>query len=65
MGSADGERASEDERVAAWRLERLIVAGYPLSIAERLAERPDIDLHLAERLIEMGCPPAIAALILL
>lgn len=56
---------TEVARVEAWRLETLLEAGYPLAVAERLAERPDIDLHLAVQLLEQGCRPWVAALILL
>jgi hypothetical protein len=50
--------------VLRWRLERLIDAGYPAATASALAERVDIDLHLAIRLIRNGCPPATAVRIL-
>jgi hypothetical protein len=50
--------------VLRWRLERLIDAGYPASVALSLAERVEIDLHLAVRLLRAGCPPATAVRIL-
>lgn len=65
LAHEDAQRETEAERVEVWRLKVLLDAGYPLKIAERLAERPDIDLHLAVRLIEQGCRPGMAALILL
>ena len=56
---------TEADRVTAWRLEGLLRAGYPVSIAERLAVRHDVDLHEAVELVARGCAHATAALILL
>jgi hypothetical protein len=50
--------------VVRWRLERLIEAGYPAATASSLAERVQIDLHLAVWLVRNGCPPATAVRIL-
>lgn len=55
---------SEQTKVENWRLEVLIRAGYPVRIAERLA-MSGADLHRAVELVERGCKPAVAALILL
>ena len=55
----------EQDKVEAWRLHVLIEAGYPLSIAERLAEDVQVDLHRAVELLGAGCRPGVAALILL
>lgn len=65
LAHEDARRETEAERVETWRLKVLLDAGYPLSIAERLAARPDVDLHLAVRLLEQGCKPGVAGLILL
>lgn len=54
-----------EQKVEAWRLHVLLEAGYPLQIAERLAVDTAVDLHGAVELVERGCRPAIAALILL
>ena len=59
------EMQPEWERVEAWRLETLIDAGYSLELADRLAPHADIDLHRAVRMLEQGCEPAVAVLILL
>ena len=48
-----------------WRLERLKRAGYPDEQARVLSERGDIDLHLAVRLLRLGCPVETALRILL
>ena len=56
-----------DERgkVEGWRLHVLIEAGYPLPLAERLAQS-EADLHSAVELVtRRGCTPAVAAQILL
>lgn len=57
---------SETDRVERWRLCELLRVGYSISDAEQLAVRTlDIDLHYATDLVDTGCPPAIAAQILL
>lgn len=56
--------SSEANAVATWRLEVLLEAGYQLSLAERIAAS-DADLHLAVALVGEGCPPRLAAEILL
>jgi hypothetical protein len=56
---------SEWPQVEAWRLEQLISAGYPVRLAEQLAEAHDVDLHQAVELVEHGCPFLTATEILL
>lgn len=56
---------SERDRVEAWRLQALVDAGYPIPVAEQLANRDDVDLHQAVELVEAGCPPRLAGDILL
>jgi hypothetical protein len=59
------ERHDERGKVESWRLHVLIEAGYPLPLAERLAQS-DADLHEAVDLVARhGCLPAVAAQILL
>jgi hypothetical protein len=55
---------SERAKVESWRLHVLIEAGYPLSLAERLAGS-EADLHRAVQLVRQGCAPQIATEILL
>ena len=55
---------SERSKVESWRLHVLIEAGYPLSLAERLAAS-EADLHLAVELVGNGCTHETAAEILL
>ncbi|MBA2569329.1 MAG: hypothetical protein H0V11_08295 [Actinobacteria bacterium] len=55
---------NDRERVESWRLHVLIEAGYPLLLAERLAQS-EADLHRAVGLITQGCEPKTAAEILL
>jgi hypothetical protein len=52
-------------QVEAWRLHQLLQAGYTHHRAELLANRVDIDLHLAQELIHNGCPQELALKILL
>lgn len=58
-------KEAEAERVLCWRLEELERAGYTRSEAREIAERTDVDLHLAVALARGGCPPATALKILL
>ena len=55
---------SERAKVESWRLHVLIEAGYPLSLAERVAVS-EADLHRAVELVVQGCAPQTAAEILL
>ena len=56
---------SEQAKVESWRLHVLMEAGYPLSLAERLAGS-EADLHQAVELVtRSGCAHATAAEILL
>ena len=55
----------EVERIEGWRLEELERAGYDRLSAWGIAERADIDLHLAIALRRAGCAPATARRILL
>ena len=59
------EPLDEVDRVERWRLEELCEAGYPAAIAYRLAREHSVDLHQAIELVEQGCPPELAARILL
>lgn len=54
----------ERSKVESWRLHILIEAGYPLSLAERLAVS-EADLHTACEMIGQGCAHETAAEILL
>ena len=61
------EERDHDERgkVESWRLHVLIEAGYPLPLAERIAQS-EADLHEAVELVgSRGCAPDVAAQILL
>ena len=57
--------ATEEERVFSWWHASLLAAGYEHRLAFKLALRPEVDLHLAVRLRQKGCLPALAARILL
>jgi hypothetical protein len=56
---------TEIHRIEDWRRAELERAGYPVKEATRLAERHDVDLHLAIDLISQGCPVPVAVEILL
>jgi hypothetical protein len=56
---------SESSKVESWRLHVLMEAGYPLPLAERIAQS-EADLHEAVELTtRRGCSPEVAAQILL
>jgi hypothetical protein len=54
---ANGSR----QEVVRWRREQLTDSGFPLSVAERLAEDARYDLHALIELVERGCPHHLAA----
>jgi hypothetical protein len=55
----------ERAKVESWRLHVLVEAGYPLHLAERIAQS-GADLHEAVTLVsDRGCGPDLAAEILL
>jgi hypothetical protein len=56
---------TERDQVERWRAGELERAGFDVSLARKLAARLDIDLHLAVELVASGCPPGLAAQILL
>lgn len=54
-GELVGVAEGDTERVERWREDRLVMAGWNVGFARQIAIRPDIDLHAAIRLIELGC----------
>jgi hypothetical protein len=65
MSAAETEILDEVVLVAAWRAEQLELAGYGAAAAAELAERADVDLHVAVELLSRGCAPELAVKILL
>lgn len=59
------EISTEAERVVAWRLRTLLESGYPVELAETIADSVEVDLHRAVDLVASGCSPETAARILL
>jgi hypothetical protein len=55
---------SERAKVQGWRLHVLVEAGYPVALAEQVAES-EADLHRAVELVAAGCKPEVAVQILL
>ena len=51
--------------VLEWRVETLVRAGFEPVAAVDVACDKDVDLHVAVRLVERGCPPETALRILL
>jgi hypothetical protein len=60
-----GTARVEDAEALRERYDELRAAGYGWGSALILASAPDIDLVLARRLLERGCPQATAVRILL
>jgi hypothetical protein len=58
-------RLDQAEEVFAWRFESLCRSGYDPDTAEALAATKEVDLHGAVDLVRRGCPPPLAARILL
>lgn len=58
-------REAEAERILTWRFAELERAGYRTTAASELAERTDVDLHLAVEILRAGCPEETALRILL
>jgi hypothetical protein len=55
---------TEKSKVQSWRLHVLIEAGYPLPLAEKIADS-EVDLHRAVEIVTSGCGHETAARILL
>ena len=47
-----------------WRREQLVLSGFSLPLADRLARDAGYDLHRLIELVEKGCPTELAARIL-
>jgi len=65
---ATTEQRRENTTAAAlleWRFEVLLEAGYLPDQARKLARAKEVDVRVAERLLERGCPRATALRILL
>lgn len=59
------EKEGDAQRVFLWRRAKLERAGFDATAAAAVAERLDIDLHVATDLLRDGCPPETALKILL
>ena len=61
-----GRKGSSDEDgIVLWRAEELQRAGFRPVLADAVAVRKDVDLHLAVDLVKKGCPDDMAIRILL
>ncbi len=62
--SIDSRRMDDRARWVRWRARRLLSAGFPVELAQRLARTEGMDLHRLLSLVDRGCPPHLAARIL-
>jgi hypothetical protein len=62
--SIDSRRVDDRAQWVRWRARRLISAGFPIDLAQRLARTDRVDLHRMLELVDRGCPPELAARIL-
>jgi len=58
-------RIDEAAEVLAWRFDALCRSGFDLDAAAVLAANVEVELHQAIELVGRGCPPALAARILI
>jgi hypothetical protein len=58
------DRSADQDRVVAWRVDRLRRAGCSAQLADRLARDSRYDLHALLELTDLGCPVELAARIL-
>jgi hypothetical protein len=65
MSAVDTYIETETERVERWRMEELLRVGFDVESATLLAAELEVDLHGATDMVERGCPPDLAARILL
>ena len=65
MSAVDTYIETEAERVERWRADELLRGGFDMETATLLAAEPGVDLHAAIDMVERGCPPDLAARILL
>jgi hypothetical protein len=56
--------ADDPAQWVAWRIRRLLAAGFPRPLARRLAADERFDVHALLELVDRGCPPDLAARIL-
>jgi hypothetical protein len=53
-----------DAEVDRWRRKQLVLSGFSLPLAARVARDSRYDLHRLIELVEQGCPPELAVRIL-
>jgi hypothetical protein len=63
--AALADKITEHNPLRRWRLQQLKCAGYPPSDALVLSGRAEVDLHVAVKLLQHGCPVETAMRILL
>ena len=65
MSAVETYIETETERVERWRMGELLRVGFDVESAALLASELEVDLHGAIDMVERGCPPDLAARILL
>jgi|SoiMethySBSTD1v2_1073268.scaffolds.fasta_scaffold6010270_1 hypothetical protein len=66
VATEDDEVVVSEEaiRVLDWRQERLLIGGFPIDAAIRLAKTRGVDVHQAVWMVAHGCPWHVAEQIL-
>ena len=59
-----GSDAGAEESLIGWRRRQLLRAGFEVDLAARIASDRSMDLHALLELVDMSCPPGLAARIL-
>lgn len=55
-----GSPRNEWDAIVAWRGRLLIEAGFPATLAARMAATRGVDIHELLKLVDKGCPPELA-----
>jgi hypothetical protein len=53
-------RTAESVQLLTWRRDQLVVIGFPLPLASRIARDSRYDIHALIELVERGCPADLA-----
>ncbi|WP_427015523.1 hypothetical protein ACQCSX_11890 [Pseudarthrobacter sp. P1] len=55
-----GAARDDPDGTVAWRERLLLTAGFPATLAARMAASRGVDIHELLNLVDKGCPPELA-----